>query len=337
MQGRTTTPSAIVEQLDKYVIAQDDAKRTLAVAVYSHFRRVALKRPDAPVMAKSNVLLIGPSGTGKTLACATLARILGVPFASADATTLAQSRYVNDEIEAILTRLVDKAGGDVAAAQRGIVFIDEVDKLKADEGRQRGASGESVQHALLKTMEGSLARIGDGRYLDTTDILFICSGAFVGLDAIMTRADNYGFISTSADDNQRILERLNGRVKPTDLLRFGLIPEFTGRLPIVARFETLDKAMLVRVMTEPHDSLYAQFRELFRNEGVELVIAPSAFEQVADLAIGYKTGARSLRGLLEELVTPALYRVPDDPSIAKVVVTSIFREPVLLRKEARTA
>jgi ATP-dependent Clp protease ATP-binding subunit ClpX len=288
-------------------------------------------------MAKSNVLLIGPSGSGKTLACATLARILGVPFASADATTLAQSRYVNEEIEAILSRLADKAGGDLEAAGRGIVFIDEVDKLKADEGGERRVSGESVQHALLKIMEGSLVKLGDGRWLDTTDVLFVCSGAFVGLDAIMTRADNYGFISTSADDNQRILERLNARVKPTDLMRFGLIPEFTGRLPVVARFEPLDKAMLVRVMTEPRDSLYAQFRELFRNEGVELVIAPSAFEQVADLAMGYKTGARSLRGLLEELVTPALYRVPDDPGIAKVVVTSIFREPVLLRGESRSA
>jgi ATP-dependent Clp protease ATP-binding subunit ClpX len=337
VQARTTAPSAIVAELDRYVIGQDDAKRTLAVAVYAHFKRVALKRPDAPVMAKSNVLLIGPSGSGKTLACATLARILGVPFASADATTLAQSRYVNEEIEAILSRLADKAGGDLEAAGRGIVFIDEVDKLKADEGGERRVSGESVQHALLKIMEGSLVKLGDGRWLDTTDVLFVCSGAFVGLDAIMTRADNYGFISTSADDNQRILERLNARVKPTDLMRFGLIPEFTGRLPVVARFEPLDKAMLVRVMTEPRDSLYAQFRELFRNEGVELVIAPSAFEQVADLAMGYKTGARSLRGLLEELVTPALYRVPDDPGIAKVVVTSIFREPVLLRGESRSA
>ena len=334
---RTRTPSTIVGELDQYVIGQDDAKRTLAVAVYSHFRRIAPERPDRVVVAKSNVLLIGPSGTGKTLACATLARILGVPFASADATTLVQSRYVSEEIEAILARLVDKAGGDVGAAGRGIVFIDEVDKLKADEGGQRGISGESVQHALLKIMEGALVRVGDGRYLDTTDVLFVCSGAFAGLDAIMTRADNYGFIATSADDNQRILERLNARVKPTDLLRFGLIPEFTGRLPVVARFEPLDKRLLVRVMTEPRDSLYAQFRELYRNEGVELVIAPSAFEQVADLALGYKTGARSLRGLLEELLTPALYRVPDDPGIAKVVVTSIFREPVLVRREARTA
>ena len=227
-------PSQIVSQLNQHVVGQEDAKRTLAVAVYSHLRRAA--RPsDVVELVKSNILLIGPTGTGKTLLCETLSRILGVPFVTADATSLAQTEYVGEEIVAILQRLLDRAGGDLEKAQRGIVFIDEVDKLKAAGAQGRGPSGERVQHALLKIMEGAPVKLGEGRFLDTTQVLFICGGAFVGLENIMTRNHSFGFISTSEADSQKILDRLNSRVKPTDLYEFGLIPEFAGRLPLVPR------------------------------------------------------------------------------------------------------
>jgi ATP-dependent Clp protease ATP-binding subunit ClpX len=326
----TKKPSSIVGYLDQYVIGQHDAKRTVAVAVYSHYRKIARARRDNAPIVKTNVLLIGPSGTGKTLMCETLSRGLGVPFVTAEATSIAQTRYVNDEIEAILARLVDKANGDVEQAQSGIVFIDEIDKLKTD-GKDRGISGESVQHALLKIMEGAPVKLAAGRYLDTTNILFICGGAFVGIDDIMSQTHSFGFIATNKGDSQRILDRLNSRVKPTDLFTFGLIPEFTGRLPVIARFHDLDRDSLVRIMTEPRNSIYEQFRDMFAMEQVELSVEPRVFEQIAELAIEYKTGARSLRGIFEELMTPMLYAIPDDRSIRKVVVASLFSEPQYTR------
>jgi ATP-dependent Clp protease ATP-binding subunit ClpX len=326
------TPSAIVRELDQFVIGQDDAKKIVAVAVYSHFKKIATSQSENFAVAKSNLLLVGSSGTGKTLMCQTLARILDVPFVTAEATTLAQSRYVNDEIDAILQRLVDKAGGDLRRAQRGIVFIDEIDKLKA--GREpRAVSGESVQHALLKIMEGSQVKLGSGHYVDTSDVLFICGGAFVGLEDIMSQTHGFGFISTSGakDDNQKILDRLNSRVKPTDLFTYGLIPEFTGRLPIIARFDDLDREMLVRIMIEPRDSIYRQFRDIFANEGVELHVERKVFEQISELAIEYKTGARSLRGIFEELISPILYVIPDQRDIRKVAIHSLFSSPAFVR------
>ena len=326
-------PSFIVKYLDRYVIGQDDAKKTLAVAVYSHFKKIARARQDTAPIAKSNVLLIGPTGTGKTLMCETLSRALGVPFVTAEATSLAQSRYVNEEIEAILQRLVDRADGNVDTAQNGIVFIDEIDKLKASHGQPRGVSGESVQHALLKIMEGCMVKLGNAQYIDTTNILFICGGAFVGLEKITSATHTYGYISTSEDDNPSILKRLNARVKPTDLFEFGLIPEFTGRLPITARFQALTKPLLVRIMTEPANSIYNQFRDIFKSEGVELTVEREVFDQIADLVVEYKNGARSLRGLFEELITPVLFLVPDDPTIRKVVIKSLFTEPLIVRSE----
>jgi ATP-dependent Clp protease ATP-binding subunit ClpX len=319
-------PSEIVRHLNQHVIGQEEAKRTLAVAVYSHFKRTAQQSGDTVELVKSNILLIGPTGTGKTLLCETLARILDVPFVTADATTLAQSEYVGEEIVAILQRLLDKAGGELGRAQRGIVFIDEVDKLKAAGAQGRGPSGERVQHALLKIMEGSPVKLADGRYLDTTQVLFICGGAFVGLDEIMGRNHSFGFISTSEADSQKILDRLNARVKPTDLYEFGLIPEFAGRLPIVARLHDLSRDMLVRIMVEPQNAIYRQFREVLRGEGVELHIEPVVFEQIADLAIEYKAGARSLRGIFEEMITPVLYLVPDNPAVKRVVIPSLFED-----------
>jgi ATP-dependent Clp protease ATP-binding subunit ClpX len=330
MFDNTIKPSSIVRYLDEFVIGQDDAKRILAVAVYSHYRKIEYARHDAVEVAKSNILMIGPSGTGKTLMCETLSRFLGVPFVTADATSLAQTRWVNDEIEAILQRLVDKADGDVARAERGIVFLDEVDKLKAPSGQARSTSGESVQHAMLKIMEGAPVRLRNDRYIDTTHVLFICGGAFVGLESIMSKTHGYGFISVSDEDNQNILDRLNTRVKPTDLFEFGLIPEFTGRLPIVATFEDLTRPMLVRIMVEPRNCLYNQFREILKNEGVELSIERRVFEQIAELAFEYKTGARSLRGIFEELMTPILYAVPDRDDVVKVEITSMFREPTFV-------
>lgn len=325
-------PSAIVRHLDEYVIGQDDAKKILAVAVYAHYRKIAKAQAENSELAKSNVLLIGPSGTGKTLLCETLSHMLNVPFVTADATSLAQTRYVNEEIEAILQRLLDKAGGDIGRAQHGIVFIDEIDKLKSTTGQPRAVSGESVQHALLKIMEGTPVKLGAAQYLDTTNILFICGGAFVGLEDIMAKTHGYGFIATSDDDdNQNILDRLNSRVKPTDLFEFGLIPEFTGRLPVIARFQELTRDMLVRIMTEPRNCIYNQFREIFNNEGVELSVDRRVFQQISELAIEYKTGARSLRGLFEELITPILFLVPDDPGVKKVEIASLFTEPRLIR------
>ena len=327
---KETTPGAIVRYLDQYVIGQDEAKKILAVAVYSHYRKMATIA-DA-VIAKSNVLLVGSSGTGKTLMCETLARMLQVPFVTADATSLAQTKYVNEEIETILQRLIDKADGDIERAQRGIVFIDEIDKLKASKTEARVTSGESVQHALLKIMEGSPVRLKNDRYLDTTNILFICGGAFVGLENIMSKTHGFGFISTSGDDNQNILDRLNKRVKPTDLFEFGLIPEFTGRLPIIACFTDLSRDMLVRIMSVPKNSIYRQYVEIFRAEGVELRIAPKVFEQISEIAIEYKTGARSLRGIFEELMTPVLFVVPEAPDVERVEITSLFEEPRLIRR-----
>lgn len=332
MLAKENTPSRIVNYLDQYVIGQDEAKKILAVAVYSHYRKISTIQPGRGAIAKSNVLLIGSSGTGKTLLCETLSGMLGVPFVTADATSLAQTKYVNEEIEAVLQRLVDQADGNVEKARLGIVFIDEIDKLKASKTEARVTSGESVQHALLKIMEGAPVKLKSGQYIDTTHILFICGGAFVGLENIMAKTHGFGFISTSGDDNQNILDRLNKRVKPTDLFEFGLIPEFTGRLPIIARFNDLSKDMLVRIMSVPKNSIYRQYIEIFKAEGVELAISKKVFEQISEIAIEYKTGARSLRGIFEELITPILYVVPDNPDICRVEIASLFEDPCLLRR-----
>lgn len=319
----------IAQYLDQYVVGQDEAKKTLAVAVHAHYRRLGKRRQGEVELTKSNILLIGPTGTGKTLLCETLSRVARVPFVTANATALAQSRFVNEEIEALLTRLLEKAGGDIAKAQHGIVFIDEIDKLKAPAGEQRSTSGEQVQYALLKIMEGTPVRLSEARTVDTTDILFICAGAFVGLKEIMAANTPFGFIGVggSAGGEQKILDRLNRRVKPNDLFSFGLIPEFAGRLPVVAMVQDLSKEQLMHVMSKPRNSLYAQFREVFKDEGVELEIEQAAIEQIAEMAVEYKMGARSLRGIFEEMLTPALYQVPDRPDVRRVVIKSLFEEP----------
>ncbi|MDD2883780.1 MAG: AAA family ATPase [Dechloromonas sp.] len=322
------TPSQLVQQLDQTVIGQDSAKRTLAVALHTHRLRLAQLAVNPLSIDKSNVLLIGPTGTGKTLLCETLARLSDLPFVTADATALAQSQFVGNEVEALLQRLVDRAAGQIAQAEQGIVFIDEIDKLKQASGNPLSSQGERVQHALLKIMESALVRLPDGRSIDTSQILFICGGAFVGLDGIMERRHSFGFIATDQRDDSRILARLNARVKPTDLLEFGLIPEFAGRLPVVARLHDLTVDHLMRILVEPRQALYRQFQALLAASGVELRIAPGVFRQMAELAVEYKAGARSLRGIFQEMMTDVLYTLPDQTAVRRVSIRSLFEAPV---------
>jgi len=330
------TPSAIHRYLDQYVIGQDEAKRALSVVVYTHFKNAHYQeistdenRTSHLAMGKSNVLLVGPTGTGKTLLCDTLSRAINVPFVTADATSLAQTKFMNEEIESILQRLLNKADGNLARAERGIVFIDEIDKLKAAGSEVRSTSGESVQHALLKIMEGSLVKLANNVAIDTTNIMFICGGAFVGLDQIVKHSKAYGFISVAENNNQKILDRLNSRIKPTDLMSFGLIPEFTGRLPVVASLAPLTQAMLVSIMTVPKNCLYNQFRDVFKREGVELTIEARVFDEIASLAVEYKVGARSLRGIFEEMIAPVLFAIPDQPDVKTVLIRSLFEDAAM--------
>ncbi len=324
MLDTTKTPQAIVKALDQYVIGQDEAKRIVAVAVYAHFRKIARsKQADAPVV-KSNVLLIGPSGTGKTLLCETLSKILDVPFATAEATSLAQTQYVNEEIEAILQRLVDKAGGDVAKAGHGIVFIDEIDKLKGT-GTPARTSGESVQHALLKIMEGAQVKVADGSYVDTTDILFVCGGAFDGLERIIRARSEKGGIGFGAEvsskDNRKDNTKVLRDVQPEDLIKYGLIPEFVGRLPVVGTLHELDKPALIQILTQPRNAIVRQYQKLLEYENVKLKFTDDALEAIAESALKRKIGARGLRMIIEELMLDLMYNLPSQKKVRECVIT----------------
>jgi ATP-dependent Clp protease ATP-binding subunit ClpX len=356
--GKVPTPKKIYEQLNAYVIGQEKAKKTLAVAVYNHYKRInAGMQIDDVELSKSNILLIGPTGCGKTLLAQTLAKVLDVPFCIADATALTEAGYVGEDVENILLRLIQMADFDIARAERGIVYIDEIDKIarKSDNPSiTRDVSGEGVQQALLKIIEGTVANVPpqggrkhphqDFIQINTSNILFICGGAFEGLDKIVEQRlgshKTMGFKASLEDKPEDATVALSQLI-PEDLLKFGLIPEFVGRLPVTVSLENLDKSALIRILTEPKNAVIKQYQKLLQLDRVEVVFTADALEATAESALKHKTGARGLRSIIEEVLLEVMYEIPSRTDVKKVVINadviSQHRKPVLVTRNEQHA